>query len=380
VAYGWEPVQPAFHWNRLQTAVDTEVRRLSRLHITLLEKAGVELLHGNARLLDEHTVAIDGQTVTAEKILIAVGGKPVRPDIPGIEHTLTSNEMFHLPIQPQRFAVVGGGFIAVEFAGILNGLGSQVTQIVRRDHILRGFDEDLRQAVQDGMAHHGIEFLTQTLVTKVEKLPEGVRLQLNSGRTLEADAVLFATGRQPWLEGLGLEAVGVDIKSGAIAVDEFSRTSVPNIFAVGDCTDRVNLTPVAIAEGRAFADSEFGKTPRSVNHATYASAVFGQPQAAAIGLTEAQARSRFGNDGVQIFQTRFRPMFYSLPKEEERTMMKLVVETATDRVVGVHMVGPDAAEIIQGVAIAVTKGCTKADFDATMALHPTAAEELVTMT
>jgi glutathione reductase (NADPH) len=380
VAYGWEPVQPAFHWNRLQTAVDTEVRRLSRLHITLLEKAGVELLHGNARLLDEHTVAIDGQTITADKILIAVGGKPVRPDIPGIEHTLTSNEMFHLPIQPQRFAVVGGGFIAVEFAGILNGLGSQVTQIVRRDHILRGFDEDLRQAVQDGMAHHGIEFLTKTMVTKVEKLPEGVRLQLNSGRTLEADAVLFATGRQPWLEGLGLEAVGVEIKAGAITVDESSRTSVPNIFAVGDCTDRVNLTPVAIAEGRAFADSEFGNTPRTVNHQTYASAVFGQPQAAAIGLTEAQARSHFGEEGVQIFQTRFRPMFYSLPKEEERTMMKLVVDKATDRVVGVHMVGPDAAEIIQGVAIAVTKGCTKADFDATMALHPTAAEELVTMT
>lgn len=379
-AYGWEAVQPRFHWSKLIAAVDGEVRRLSRLHISFLEKNGVALHHGYARFLDSHTVEVNGDRISAERFLIAVGGRPVLPEIPGIEHALSSNDMFQLPIQPRRLAVVGGGYIAVEFAGILRGLGSEVDQIIRAERVLRGFDEDVREAVQGGMEHHGIRVHARTTVSRIEKIPEGVRLHLSNGSTLEADAVLFATGRAPWLEGLNLAAAGVHTENGVVPVSADSRTNIEHIWAVGDVTDRVNLTPVAIDEGRAFADSVFGSKPRVVNHELVASAVFSQPEAASIGLTEAEAIARFGAEQVRVFRTRFRGMFYSLPQAEERVLIKLVVHRDTDRVLGAHMVGKDAAEIIQGVAIAVTMGATKAQFDATMALHPSSAEEFVTLT
>jgi glutathione reductase (NADPH) len=380
-AYGWSKVEPHFEWSSLVQAVDTEVRRLSRLHISFLEKNQVELLHGKARFVDAHTVEIDGHQITADKILIAVGGEATKPNIPGIEHAITSREIFLLPLQPKRFAVVGGGYIGTEFAGVLQGLGSEVFQIVRRDLILRGFDEDIRRGVQDGMAKHGVQFLTQTQVQKIEKVPEGVRLILSGGSmaSLTVDAILYATGRKPLLEGLNLDQAGVTTEKGSIVVNEWSQTSQPNIFAVGDCCNQYNLTPVAIAEGRAFADTQFGNNAHHINYDNIATAVFSQPEACTVGLSEQDAKAQHGEDNIQIYRTQFRPMFYSLPKADEKIMMKLVVHKESDRILGAHMVGKDAAEIIQCVAIAVNMGATKQDFDNTMALHPTSAEEFVTM-
>lgn len=378
--YGWSEVQPSFDWTRLVETVDKEVRRLSHLHVGWLEKAGVELIRGSARFLDAHTVEVGDRKITADKILIAVGGEALKPDIPGIEHAITSREMFLLREQPKRMAIIGSGYISVEFAGIMSGLGTQVTQIIRRDLILNGFDEDIRTGVQEGMAKHGVQFLTETTVAKIEKVPDGLQLTLsgkNAG-TLTVGAVLCAIGRKPSLKGLGLENAGVEVAGEAIAVKPDSSTSQPNIYAVGDCTNRLNLTPVAIAEGRAFADTVFGHTPRHISHKNVPSAVFSQPEAASVGITEAKARELLG-DGVKIYRARFRPMFYSLTDADEKTTVKLVVDKTTDRVLGAHMVGKDAAEIIQGIAIAVSMGATKKDFDATVALHPTVAEEFVTL-
>ncbi|MGA1265065.1 MAG: glutathione-disulfide reductase [Prochlorothrix sp.] len=382
VAYGWSPVEPSFNWSKLVNAVDAEVRRLSRLHISFLEKNNVELYHGKASFVDEHTVSVDGQTITAEKFLIAVGGEATKPNIPGIEHAITSREIFLLPQQPKRFAVVGGGYIGTEFAGVLNGLGSEVFQIIRRGKILRGFDEDIRDEVQNGMAQKGVKFLTDTTIEKIEKVPEGVRLILKGAKdsSLVVDAVLYATGRIPNLVGLNLETVGVETNKGAVVVNEWCQTSQPHIFAVGDCIDRVQLTPVAIAEGRAFADTQFGNKSHHISYDNIATAVFSQPEACTVGMTETAAKAQYGEDGIKIYKTRFRPMIYSLPQGEEKVMMKLVVHKESDRVLGAQMVGKDAAEIIQCVAIAVTMGATKKDFDATMALHPTSAEEFVTLT
>lgn len=380
-AYGWSRVYPQFDWTKLVAAVDQEVRRLSRLHISFLEKNQVDLIQGRARFVDDHTVAVDDRTFTAAKILIAVGGEATRPTIPGIEHAITSREIFLLPRQPKRFAVVGGSYIGTEFAGILRGLGSEVFQIYRKDCILRGFDEELRREVQAGMARHGIEFLLNTDVERIEKVPEGVRLILkgNAHSSLTVDAVLYATGRSPLLDPLELDKAGVTVAKGAIQVNEWSQTSQPHIFAVGDCTDRVNLTPVAIAEGRAFADSEFGNNRHHISYDNIATAVFSQPEACTVGLSEEAAIAQYGSDGIQIYRSRFRPMVYSLPKADEKTLMKLIVHKESDRVLGALMVGKDAAEIIQGLAVAVSMGATKRDLDNTMALHPTSAEEFVTM-
>ncbi|MGC9525189.1 MAG: glutathione-disulfide reductase [Limnospira sp.] len=386
VGYGWSEVEPQFDWSKLVTAVDTEVKRLSQLHISFLEKAGVELIQGYAKFVDAHTVEVgDGcagadRKITADKILIAVGGKAVRPDIPGIEHSVISDDMFLLPEQPKRFAVWGGGYIAVEFASILNGLGSEVTEIIRRDLILRGFDEDIRASIQEGMANHGVNFRVNTTIESIEKVDDGLKINLSgeNAEPLLVDALLCATGRKPKLDGLMLENAGVETIGGAIAVTQDSRTTQSNIFAVGDCTDRVNLTPVAIAEGRAFADTEFGHTPRAISHENIATAVFSQPEACTVGMTEGQAREKFG-DAVRCYRARFRPMFHSLTGAEEKVTMKLIVESNTDRVLGAHMVGKDAAELIQGVAIAVTMGATKRDFDNTMGIHPTSGEEFVTL-
>lgn len=379
--YGWGETRPDFDWKKLITSVDTEVKRLSQLHISFLEKAGVELISGYAKFIDPHTVEVGDRKVTAAQILIAVGGEAVKPDIPGNEYAITSREIFLLPEQPKRFAVWGGGYIGVEFANIMKGLGSEVTQIIRRDLILHGFDEDVQTAVQDGMTEHGIKILTQTFIEKIEKTEEGLKLFLNGEdkEPLMVDALLCATGRSPNLSGLVLENAGVETNKGAIVVTPDSRTTQPHIFAVGDCTDRVNLTPVAIAEGRAFADTEYGHQPRFITHENIATAVFSNPEAGTVGMSEAQAREKFGDQNIKCYRARFRPLFHSFTGASDKVLVKLIVETNTDRVLGAHMVGKDAAELIQGIAIAINMGATKKDFDNTMGIHPTSGEEFVTL-
>jgi glutathione reductase (NADPH) len=392
--YGWKVGQAELDWEYLMTAINKEVLRLSQLHINFLEKAGVELFKSRATLLDPHTIEVDGRKLTADKILIAVGGRPNKPDIPGMEYGKTSNEMFHLKSQPKHIAILGSGYIGTEFACIMRGLGCEVTLIFRKDLILTGFDEDISTGVLEGMTNHGIRIIANTLAKSVERIPQGLKITLTGEQeeteTIIADELLVATGRIPNIEGLGLENAGIHLvpsameghgygTMNAIAVNEYSQTSQPNIFAVGDVTDRMNLTPVAIGEGRAFADSEFGSNCRVFSHENVPTAIFTTPEASTVGLTEAEARQKLGDDGVKIYRTRFRPLFHSLTGAQERTMMKLVVDTNTDKVLGAHMVGDNAAEIIQGVAIAVKMGATKKDFDATVGIHPSAAEEFVTM-
>ena len=390
--YGWKVGDAELDWEKFITSIDKEVRRLSRLHISFLEKAGVELIVGRASLIDPHTVEVDGRKFTADKILIAVGGRSVKPDLPGMEYGITSREIFLLEQKPKHIAIIGAGYIGTEFACIMRGLGCKVTQIIRKDMILRGFDIDIRTNIQEGMTNHGIRIIKNTMVKSVEKVSQGLKLNL-SGETEEAvnaDVFLVATGRVPNVDGLGLENVGVELVDSslegpgygtmnAIAVNEYSQTTQPNIYAVGDVTERINLTPVAIGEGRAFADSEFGNNRRIFSHDKVATAVFSTPEASTVGMTEAQAKEKFGEEGVKIYRTRFRPMFYTLPDQQEKTMMKLVVNAETDQVLGAHMVGDYAGEIIQGVAIAVKMGATKKDFDATVGIHPSSAEEFVTM-
>ena len=330
--------------------------------------------------MDRHTIDVGGTTITADKLLVATGGHPVVPDIPGRQFAITSNEAFHLPALPKRIAIVGGGYIAVEFAGIFHGLGSEVAIVLRRDRVLRGFDEECRAAVHDALKASGITMRTETQIARIEatggKAPFIVHTA--QGGSFETDLVMYATGRTANTAGIGLEKVGVQLdKAGAIAVDEWSKTTAPNIWAVGDVTDRINLTPVAIMEGHCFADTEFGKRPRKPDHRDVPSAVFCQPELANVGLTEEEARLRLGE--LRVFTTAFRPMKYTLSGRQQRTFMKLIVEAATDRVVGVHMVGDDAAELIQGLAVAIKAGATKAQFDATVGIHPTAGEEFVTM-
>ena len=381
--YGWDAVQPSFNWNRLAEIVDQEVNRLSQLHEGFLDKAKVDLIRGAAAFQDPHTVKVGDRILTAERILIATGSEAILPDIPGIEHALTSREAFKLPRQPEHVAIIGGGYIGVEFAGIFNSLGSKVSEIVRGEKILRGFDEDIRDHVQGAMVDHGINLLTQTVVERLEQTEEGTTLFLkgdNAPEKITVDAaVLVAIGRAPNTAGLQLDKAGVVMKDGAIVVDEWSQTSQSHIYSVGDVTDRVNLTPVAIDEGRAFADTVFGNQPRPVNHANIATAVFSQPEVATVGLSETDAIAEFGEAHVKVYRARFKPMFHSLTGANERVLMKLIVERQSDRVLGAHMVGKDAAEIIQAVAIAINMGATKRDFDNTMALHPSTAEEFVTM-
>lgn len=390
--YGWKVGDAELDWEKFITSIDKEVRRLSKLHISFLEKAGVELITGRANLVDSHTIEVDGRKFTADKILIAVGGRPVKPDLPGMEHGITSREIFHLKEKPKHIAIIGSGYIGTEFACIMRGLGCEVTQIIRKDMILKGFDLDIRTNILEGMNNHGIRIIKNTVVKSVEKVSEGLKLSL-SGETEEqliADVFLIATGRAPNVNGLGLENAGVELVDSsvegpgystmnAIKVNEYSQTTQPNIYAVGDVTDRINLTPVAIGEGRAFADSEFGNNRRIFSHDKVATAVFSTPEAATVGITEAQAKEKLGEKGVKIYRTRFRPMFYTLPDQQEKTMMKLIVNAETDVVLGAHMVGDYAGEIIQGVAIAVKMGATKKDFDATVGIHPSSAEEFVTM-
>ncbi len=376
--YGWSVGRTDHAWTKLIANKDREIDRLNGIYIHLLNNAGVELLEGRGVLEDAHTVRVGDRTVTAETILIGVGGWPTLPDIPGIEHAITSNEALHLEELPRRMVVVGGGYIAVEFAGIFNGLGVDVIELYRGEQILRGFDDDVRAALAQEIRKTGIDLRVECDIAEIVKKGHHLELVLKDDTVIETDAVLYATGRAPNTKGLGLDTVGVEMNAkGAVVVDEYSRSSVPNIYAVGDVTDRVNLTPVAIKEGAAFADTVFGNTPTKPDHSGIPSAVFSQPSVATVGYTEAEARAEYGE--VDIYKSSFKPLKHTLTGRDERTMMKMIVEPKSDRVIGCHMVGADAAEIIQGVAIAMKVGATKAQFDSTVGIHPSAAEEFVTM-
>jgi glutathione reductase (NADPH) len=379
--FGWSLERTKFDWPSLIASKDKEIARLEGAYRATLDKFNIELYAERATLAGPNEIRLQktGRTISVKTILVATGGHPnIDPKLPGIEHTITSNEAFHLKEMPRRVVVAGGGYIAVEFASIFNGLGADVTLIYRGGKILRGFDEDLRDALSEAMAKRGIRIITDQVFTRIEKTGAGLAGHLTGGEILNADAIMFAIGRSPNTAGLGLEAVGVKLDGeGAVVVDGSSQTTSPSIYAVGDVTNRVNLTPVAIREGHAFADSVFGNKPWTVDYATIPTAVFATPEIGTVGFSEHEARTQF--DEIDIYKGTFRSMKAILAGRDERMLMKLVVESATDRVVGVHVFGPDAAEIIQMAAIAIRMGAKKTDFDQTMALHPSAAEELVTL-
>lgn len=382
--FGWTvPQEPVFNWKTLIANKDKEIDRLNGIYIRNLNNSGVEIIDDRAVLKDAHTVHLvnEDRDVTAKNILIAVGAWPNLPSVPGIEHAISSNEAFDLEELPKRIVVVGGGYIAVEFAGIFNGLGVETTLMYRGPLILRGFDLDLRANLQEEVVKKGMKLLLESDIEAIEKQDDGsLLLQLKGGETIFTDAVMYATGRLPNTAKLGLENVGIETKAnGAIPVDAYSQTSVDSIYAVGDVTDRANLTPIAIREGAAFAETVFNNNPIAVDHRNIPTAVFSQPEIGTVGLTEEQARAEVGIEDVAIYKSTFRPMLHTLSGREERTTMKIVVHESTDKVLGVHILGSHSGELIQAVGIAVTMGATKAQFDATVAVHPTAAEELVTM-
>jgi len=377
--YGWEVGETRFSWSRLIENKDREIDRLNQVYLGLLENSGVKLFPVHGKLLNSHQVQLGEDTVSADKILIATGARPWKPEIPGVEHSITSDEAFHLTSLPESVVVIGGGFIACEFAGIFKGLGSRVTQIYRGEQILRGFDHDVQNTLAAEMQKKGIEIRLKLNVTELIRQPDGLKtLILDDGSELQADTVMFATGRVPDVRGLGLPDAGVEVlPGGMIPVNEYSKTNLQNVFAVGDVTNRVNLTPVALMEGHAFADSEFGGNPRPVNHRFIPSAVFSHPPVATVGFSEKEAAVHYGE--LNIYRSVFTPMKHTLSGRQEKTMMKLIVQASSDKVVGLHVVGMDAPEIVQGFAVAIKSGLTKKQFDLTTGIHPTAAEELVTM-
>jgi glutathione reductase (NADPH) len=379
--FGWTVPQAAFDWSHLIANKDREIARLEAAYTANLERADVKVVKSRAVLEDGHTVRLlaTGERIRAGRILIATGGAPYHgAKIAGIEHVISSNEAFHLTELPRRILIQGGGYIAVEFAGIFNGLGSEVTLVYRGENILRGFDDDLRAHLHAEMERRGIRIVTHQIVEAVEKVEHGFDAILSDRQSFTVDRVMFATGRRPNVTGFGLEKIGVRIAAnGGVAVDEFSATSVPHIDAIGDVTNRVNLTPVAVREGHAYADTVFGGKPTPVDHTNVPTAVFSEPEVGAVGLTEAQAVQQLAK--VDIYKTMFRPLKATLSGRDTRVFMKLVVDAGSDRVVGCHIVGDGAADMIQLVGIAVKMKATKSDFDATMAVHPTAAEELVTL-
>jgi len=375
--FGWTLGVPRFDWARLIANKDREIERLNGVYHKLLTDSGVTIIDGHAEVLNPHTVVVGEERYTARYILIATGSWPSVPKIPGAEHAITSNEAFFLRALPPRVIIVGGGYVGVEFAGIFHGLGARVTQIHRGRLFLRGFDDDVRETLAAEMTKKGIDLRFNAEVKEIEKVKGGMRVTLEGGLTLEADLIMFATGRWPNTRGLGLEEVGVRLnEKGAVIVDDYSRSTVPSVYAIGDCTDRLKLTPVAIAEGRAVAETLFNQSPTKPNYANVPSAVFSLPNVGTVGLTEREARQRYGK--IDVYRTAFRPLKHTLTGRDEMTMMKLVVDRATDRVLGCHMVGPEAGEIIQGLAIAISCGATKGQFDSTIGIHPTAAEEFVT--
>jgi glutathione reductase (NADPH) len=378
--YGWTVGKPAFDWPTLMANKDREIDRLNKLYIRNLEASGAKLIPLRAELEDAHTIRLaDGTRVTAETILIATGALPsLNLAVPGDHLAITSNEAFHLPELPRRIVIAGGGYIAVEFAGIFNGLGVETTLVYRRGMILRGFDDDLRAALTEEMTKKGIRIITDTVFTRLDRTDDGIAVTLTSGEVLNVDQAMAAIGRYPNTDGLGLDKVGVACNEvGAVKVDSLSMSSVDNIYAIGDVTDRVNLTPVAIREGHAFADTVYGGRLTKVDHEDIPTAVFSQPEMGTVGLTEAAARLRYAK--VDVYKSQFRPLKHTLTGRDEKMLMKLVVEAESTRVLGCHILGPDAGEMAQLLGIAIKMGATKPDFDATMAVHPTAAEELVTM-
>jgi len=376
--FGWDSATPRFDWATLRDNKKTEISRLNGIYRNLLSGVDAQVIDGRGRIIDAHTVAVGERHYTAGKILIATGGWPHIPEFPGSEHAVTSNEIFDLETFPKRLVIVGGGYIAVEFAGIFNGLGSQVTQLYRGPLFLRGFDADIRAHAAREIAKTGVDLHFEVNVQSISPGPGGLQIELTDGTTLEADTVLYATGRKANLADLGLESVNVGVSEfGTINVDEQYCTSEPSIFALGDVTGGMELTPVALAEGMAFARRQFGSLKDQVDYDFIATAVFCQPNIGTVGFTEDEARARFGH--IRLFKSTFKPMKHTISGRDEKTFMKLIVDKASDRVVGVHMMGPDAGEIMQGIAIALRAGATKATFDTTIGIHPTAAEEFVTM-
>jgi glutathione reductase (NADPH) len=376
--FGWRVGERSVQWSTLLANKNQEIARLNGVYRRLLTEAGVRIIESRATLADAHTVSVGGEQVTAEYVLVATGSWPTKPDTPGVEHAITSNEAFYLQSLPERALVVGGGYIGVEFAGILHGLGSRVTQLYRGPLFLRGFDDDLRATLAEEMRKHGIDLRFNSNVRHIEKGHASLRVTLEDDSQLEVEQLLYATGRRPNSANLGLRENGVRLDAiGAIVVDSYSRSSVDNIFAVGDCTNRLNLTPVAIAEGQAVVETLFNDNPTKADHTYVPTAVFSQPPLGTVGLTESAARACFAK--VDVYKSVFRPLKHTLSGRDERTLMKLVVDASTDRVVGCHMLGPEAGEVVQGFAVALKCQATKAQFDATVGIHPTLAEEFVTM-
>jgi glutathione reductase (NADPH) len=375
--FGWTIPAGAHDWQALISAKNTEISRLNGIYTKLLTGSGVEVFEARATFIDDHTLQVGDKRVTAARIVIAVGGRPTVPEFPGAEHCIVSDDAFYLPQRPQRIALLGGGYIAVEFAGIFAGLGCEVDLIMRQHLPLRGFDEDLRTGLAEALAHNGVRLHGGSAVTEVTEADGVKTVHLANGERIETDLVFAALGRTPYSQGLGLEHAGVvTAASGAVVVDENSATNVPHIYAVGDITNRLSLTPVAIAEGHSLAEALYGAGPRAWDMTRVATAVFSIPPIATVGLIEADAAKMGPTD---IYISRFTPMRHTLSGRVRKTMMKLVVDQASQRVVGAHMLGEDAPEIIQGLSIAINCGATKADFDRTVGIHPTAAEEFVTM-
>jgi glutathione-disulfide reductase, plant len=376
--FGWNVGEHKFDWAKLIANKNKEIARLNGVYRQVLGDSGVEIIEAHAEILDPHTVSVEGKKITARYILAAVGGWPAVPEIPGYEYAITSNEAFYLATLPNRVIIVGGGYIGVEFAGIFHGLGAHTTQLYRGASFLRGFDDDIRTTLAAEMRKRGVDLRFEADISRIDKSGETLRATLTDGSVIEADKILYATGRMPKTAALGLERAGVKLSGiGAVLVDEYSQSNVESIYAIGDCTDRMMLTPVAIAEGMAVANTLFNNKPMRPSYLNVPTAVFSTPNCGTVGLTEAQAREQ--KFKVDIYRTSFRPLKHTLTGRDERTMMKLVVDQTTDRVLGCHMVGPDAGEIIQGLAVALNCGATKAQFDATVGIHPTAAEEFVTM-
>jgi len=377
--FGWSSGDISFDWATLRDNKTEEISRLNGIYDNILGGAGVEIINGRGRLVDQHTVEVAGKHYTSERILLAVGGWPFIPDIKGKEHVISSNEVFDLETFPKRFVVVGGGYIAVEFAGIFNGLGAEVTQLYRGDLFLRGFDNEVRDFAAQEIAKKGVDLRFNTDVSSIEKQADGsLNVVLNDGSVIEADAVLYATGRKPQLDNLGLENVNIKVSDkGYVEVNEQFQTSEPSIYTIGDATGGMELTPVALEEGMTLARALYDNQPYKIDYSNIATTVFCQPNIGTVGMTEEQARAEYSN--VVKYQSSFRAMKHTISGSDERSLMKLLVDGDTDRVLGVHMVGPDAGEIMQGIAIAIKAGATKADFDATVGIHPTAAEEFVTM-
>ena len=377
-AYGWTVGEASFDWTTLRDNKDKEIGRLNGIYENMLGNAGVEVFKARATVVDPHTVDVGGKQVTAKYILIATGGWPSVPDIPGKEHAITSNEFFHMEKWPERAIVVGGGYIAVELTGVFHGLGTNVIQLYRGPHFLRGFDDDVRHHLADEMRKQKVDLRFNVNIARIEKDGDELVADLEDGTQMRTDVILYATGRSPNSANIGLEAAGVELsKGGAVVVDEGFKTSVPSIYAIGDVIDRVQLTPVALEEGMVVANALFNEKAGAVDYTNIPTAVFSQPSIGTVGLTEAQARDKYGK--LDIYMSDFKALKHTLTGRDERTLMKMIVHPETDAVLGVHMVGPEAGEIVQGIGIALKAGATKATFDATIGIHPTSAEEFVTM-